>query len=77
MKHEQIRWNPAHNEWFCVKCGRSSNHKSDVDAHFELNQFECSFSSTSLAVESLMDVECASVRQHPHVAMAWKEKRGL
>lgn len=41
MKHENVRWNPATQEWFCVKCGRTSDHATEQEAHFELEQHEC------------------------------------
>ena len=28
-------------EWFCTKCGRTSNHVSAPDAQAELDQYEC------------------------------------
>jgi hypothetical protein len=40
-KHEKISWNPATQEWFCAKCGRTSDHTSENDAYFEIEQFEC------------------------------------
>lgn len=40
MKHE-IRWNPELQEWFCVRCGRVSNHRVREDAEVELESFEC------------------------------------
>jgi hypothetical protein len=41
MKHENIRWNPATLEWFCLKCGRTSDHTSEQEARQELEQWEC------------------------------------
>jgi hypothetical protein len=41
MKHENIRWNPAIREWFCPKCGRTSDHASEEAARQELEQWEC------------------------------------
>jgi hypothetical protein len=41
MRHEQIIWNPATPEWFCTKCGKTSDHASEQDAHFELEQQQC------------------------------------
>jgi hypothetical protein len=48
MKHENIRWNPATQEWFCAKCGRTSDHSKEPDARFELEQYECNFPSVSM-----------------------------
>ena len=41
MKHLTIRWNPATQEWFCIKCGRISDHISEEDARVELDQHDC------------------------------------
>jgi hypothetical protein len=41
MKHEQIRWNPINREWYCAKCGQTSDHISEQDAHSELQQYDC------------------------------------
>jgi hypothetical protein len=41
MKHLVIRWNPATQEWFCIKCGRTSDHISEEDARVELDQHDC------------------------------------
>jgi hypothetical protein len=41
MKHKDIRWNPHTQEWFCLACGRTSDHTKEPDAHVELEQYEC------------------------------------
>jgi hypothetical protein len=41
MRHENIVWNPATPEWFCTKCGQTSDQVSEEDAHFELEQRQC------------------------------------
>ena len=40
-QHPNLSWNPATKEWFCRKCGRTSDHASENDAHVELDQHEC------------------------------------
>jgi hypothetical protein len=40
-KHLEIRWNPDLQEWFCVRCGRTSDHVVREDAEVELELFEC------------------------------------
>ena len=40
-KHRNIRWNPGTQEWFCVSCGRTSDHAYELDAQVELEQYEC------------------------------------
>jgi hypothetical protein len=41
MKHAEIRWNPELQEWFCVRCGRTSDHISKKDAEVELDFTSC------------------------------------
>lgn len=41
MRHENIVWNPATQEWFCTKCGQTSDQVSEEDARFELEQRQC------------------------------------
>ena len=40
MAHE-IRHNPELKEWFCARCGRSSDHAMREDAEVELNVWPC------------------------------------
>jgi hypothetical protein len=40
MKHD-IRWNPELQEWFCARCGRTSDHVVHEDAQTEMELFEC------------------------------------
>jgi len=49
IKHENLRWNVATGEWFCTKCGRTSDHVSVQDAQKELDQYECSLQSVGVA----------------------------
>jgi hypothetical protein len=46
MKHRNIRWNTELQEWFCVRCGRTSDHAMLDDAQVEMEQFECDFPTT-------------------------------
>jgi hypothetical protein len=41
MKHEQLSWNPATQEWYCAGCGRTSDHLRKEDAQTELELYEC------------------------------------
>ena len=52
MKHEEPRWNPATSEWFCVRCGRASDHLTKQDAQVELEQFECSLPSVNAVLHT-------------------------
>jgi hypothetical protein len=47
VKHEELRWNPATSEWFCAKCGRTSDHVTKEDAQVELEHFECNLPSVN------------------------------
>lgn len=46
MKHLNLRWNSELQEWFCVRCGRSSDHAILYDAQVEMEQFECDLQTT-------------------------------
>jgi hypothetical protein len=46
MKHLNIRWNPELQEWFCVKCGQTSDHAVLHDAQVEMEQFDCDLPTT-------------------------------
>jgi hypothetical protein len=50
MKHKEIRWNPHTQEWFCVVCGRTSDHVNEADARTELEMYECQLPSKGLIV---------------------------
>jgi hypothetical protein len=41
VKHGAIAWNPATQEWFCLKCGKASDHLGEQDARAELEVFNC------------------------------------
>ncbi len=41
MPHTEIRWNPGTQEWFCKRCGHTSDHVVEADARVELEQFDC------------------------------------
>ena len=42
MKHPALRWNPELEEWFCPRCGLTSDCSKREDAEAELNLlFEC------------------------------------
>jgi hypothetical protein len=45
MIHGKINWNPATKQWFCTRCGQTSDHVSEQDAHLELDQYECQIPS--------------------------------
>jgi hypothetical protein len=41
MNHAKIVWNFDVRQWFCTKCGRTSDHAVEQDARVGLDQFEC------------------------------------
>jgi len=42
MKHAELRWNPDLREWFCVRCGLTSQRGKREDAQAELETlFAC------------------------------------
>ena len=40
-KHADVRWNNDIQEWFCARCGHTSDHITKEDALIELEQYEC------------------------------------
>ena len=40
--HLAIRWQPDFKEWYCIKCGRTSDSAIEGDAWIEINGFDCS-----------------------------------
>ena len=49
MKHKDIRWNRETEEWYCAKCGNTSDHIKKEDAQVELEQYECELPTTKSA----------------------------
>jgi hypothetical protein len=41
MKHEELRWNSDLEEWFCPKCGRTSDQTVREEAQAEIELFAC------------------------------------
>ncbi len=41
MKHPEIEWNATTKEWFCIRCFRTSDHITKLDAERELSEFDC------------------------------------
>jgi len=48
MKYSDIRWNGEVQEWFCAKCGLTSDHVAKEDAIVELDQYECELPTVPL-----------------------------
>jgi hypothetical protein len=49
MKHDVVRWNPATLEYFCPKCGRTSEELSIQDARSKLEEYDCEIPSVNTA----------------------------
>jgi hypothetical protein len=47
--HNDVRWNPDLQEWFCAKCGLTSAHSLKEDAIQEMEAFDCSIHGTTVA----------------------------
>ncbi len=43
MTHAEIRWNPELREWFCLRCGTTSDRTTKGDAQAELQGSYCFF----------------------------------
>ena len=50
MKHLIIRWNPGTLEYFCPKCGRTSEELTIQDARQKLERYDCEIPSVDTAV---------------------------
>ena len=48
-QHLNLAWNPATKEWFCAKCGRTSDHALEHDAQVEVNQYDCRVPSVEVS----------------------------
>jgi hypothetical protein len=41
MKHDELRWNADLEEWYCTRCGRSSDQHLLAEAQAEIELFDC------------------------------------
>jgi PAS domain S-box-containing protein len=41
MRHPELRWNAAHQQWFCIVCGCTSDQKARQEAERELESIVC------------------------------------
>jgi hypothetical protein len=51
MRHPEVRWNRNLQEWFCVRCGRTSDDVVYDDAQTELGLFECELPALAPSTE--------------------------
>ena len=40
-RHPELKWREQTQEWYCVKCGRTSDHVMETDAWKEIEVFDC------------------------------------
>jgi hypothetical protein len=64
VKHLVIRWNPATQEHFCLKCGRTSKEVTAEDAQEKLEQYECEFPSVDTASLAPGDKTVRLIEKH-------------
>ena len=76
MKHENLIWNPRTQEWFCTKCGRTSDHPSEHDAHVELDQYECQVPSVD-APRAAPGTETTRLIRKPYKMTLKTERSGI
>lgn len=74
MKHENLIWNPGTREWFCTKCGRTSERTNVHDAHIEFDQYECEVPSVE-APRAAPGTETIRLIRKPY-KMTLKTERG-
>ena len=48
-KHQALKWSPVLEEWFCAKCGQTSDHFELEDAQEEFAQYDCEPPSTEFS----------------------------
>jgi len=75
MKHENIIWNPATENWFCKKCGRTSDQLSVEEAQGELDQHECNVPSSEIS-GSAPGTETIRLMRKPYKMTLRKERSG-
>jgi hypothetical protein len=75
MKHENIIWNPATEDWFCTKCGRTSDQVTIEEAQTELNQHECNVPSSDIS-GSAPGTETIRLMRKPYKMTLRKERSG-
>jgi hypothetical protein len=39
--HPELKWHEVTEEWYCMRCGRTSNQAHLADAWVELQGFDC------------------------------------
>jgi hypothetical protein len=75
MKHMNLRRNPGTREWFCTKCGRTSDHVSAKGARRELDQYDCKVPSVDIPVAP-PGTETTRLIKKPYKMTLRKERSG-
>jgi|KBSMisStaDraftv2_1062788.scaffolds.fasta_scaffold133970_1 hypothetical protein len=75
MKHENIIWNPGTKNWFCTKCGRTSDLINFTDAQMELDQYECNLPASKIS-GAAPGTETIRLMRKPYKMTLRKERSG-
>jgi len=46
--HSDVRWNPDLRQWYCAKCGLTSDHVAEQDAVAAMAAFDCTLHGTNV-----------------------------
>jgi hypothetical protein len=75
MRHENIVWNSGIKNWFCTKCGRTSDQVSIADAEMELDQYDCSLPASDISGVA-PGTETIRLMRKPYKMTLRKERSG-
>jgi hypothetical protein len=75
MKHLDIRWNPLTLQWFCTKCGRTSDQTNVHAAHEKLDQYECQIPSVEVP-RAEPGIETVGLMKKPYKMTPKSERSG-
>lgn len=75
MKHSDIRWNPSTREWFCKRCGRTSDTENEQLAQTSLDQYECTVPSVDVS-RSVPGTETKRLIRKPYKMTLKTERSG-
>ncbi len=75
MRHENTVWNPGTQNWFCTKCGRTSDQVSVEEAQIELQQHECNIPSSDM-VGVAPGTETVRLMRKPYKMTLRQERSG-
>lgn len=75
MSHENLRWNPGTKQWFCPRCGRTSNRSAIADARVEFGEHECRVPSVE-APTAAPGTETTRLIKKPYKMQLRRERGG-